>query len=74
LKANDFTGQIPPEIGELFKLTSLELQANELTGVMPPEICQLREGVLDELITDCDEEDPFSMVTCEIDSCCSECY
>jgi len=74
LKANDFTGQIPPEIGELTKLMSLELQSNELTGVMPPQICELRDGVLDELITDCDEEDPYSMVTCEIDSCCSECY
>ena len=74
LRANDFTGEIPSEIGELTKLKSLRLQANELIGDMPPEICALTDGILEELVADCDSEDPFSKVTCDINACCTECY
>jgi len=74
LRANDFTGEIPSEIGELTELKSLRLQANELTGDMPPEICALTDGILGELVADCDSEDPFSKVTCDINACCTECY
>jgi len=75
LRANDFTGKIPSELGKLTKLTSLQLHANELEGDMPSEICSLRtdEDLLD-LTADCDLDDPFSKVNCEIDACCSECY
>lgn len=74
LRANDFTGQIPSEIGELTMLKSLDLQANELYSDMPPDICALRNRALEELIADCKEEHPFSTVTCAIGSCCTECY
>jgi len=74
LGANDFTGKIPSEIGDLSRLKSFRLQGNSLSGDMPSEICSLSNGILKELIADCDSFDPFSHVTCAIDTCCSECY
>jgi hypothetical protein len=74
LRSNDFTGKIPPELGELHLLKSLNLQANEFTGDMPSEICTLRSGQLNDLAADCDTTDPFSQVSCTLNSCCTECY
>jgi len=74
LGANDFTGTIPLEIANLSKLKSLQLQGNSLSGDMPPEICSLTDGILEELIADCDSSDPFSHVSCSRDTCCSDCY
>jgi len=66
---------IPSQLGKLKVLESLMLQANELSGDMPDEVCSLRTmGALKELIADCDSEDPFSQVSCDVDTCCSECY
>jgi len=74
LRANDFTGEIPIEIGQLITLKSLQLEANELEGAMPEEICLLKESNLSVLIADCDSELPFSKVTCDVNTCCTECY
>ena len=35
------TGEIPPEIGNLTNLTTLNLENNQLTGEIPPEIGNL---------------------------------
>ena len=38
---NDLSGPIPPELGNLANLTSLELWENKLTGSIPPELSNL---------------------------------
>ncbi|KAM3198149.1 hypothetical protein ACQJBY_073330 [Aegilops geniculata] len=38
LSDNNFTGPIPPQLGNLTWLTSLELSNNHLTGRIPPEL------------------------------------
>ena len=74
LRSNDFKGKIPSQLGSLNLLKSLQLQSNEFTGDMPNEICLLRSGVLDELVADCDTSDPFSQVSCDMNTCCSKCW
>ena len=39
LSESGFTGEIPPDIGNLTNLISLDLSWNQLTGVIPEEIC-----------------------------------
>jgi Leucine-rich repeat (LRR) protein len=39
LNDNQFTGSIPPEIGNLTNLDELYLSNNQLTGIIPDEIC-----------------------------------
>jgi len=46
--ANQLTGPIPPEIGNLSNLTALYLSGNQLTGPIPPEL-----GNLSNLTTAC---------------------
>ncbi|KAF7110376.1 hypothetical protein CFC21_110492 [Triticum aestivum] len=41
LDNNNFTGVIPPEIGQLQMLDILNLSSNSLTGEIPQEICNL---------------------------------
>ena len=41
LRNNNLTGTIPPELGVLTSLTSLELSSNKLTGTIPPELSAL---------------------------------
>uniref|UniRef100_A0A453SS51 Leucine-rich repeat-containing N-terminal plant-type domain-containing protein n=1 Tax=Aegilops tauschii subsp. strangulata TaxID=200361 RepID=A0A453SS51_AEGTS len=41
LDNNNFTGVIPPEIGQLKMLDILNLSSNSLTGEIPQEICNL---------------------------------
>ena len=42
LSVNDLTGSIPPELGNLTRLTLLDLSGNDLTGPIPSEIANLR--------------------------------
>lgn len=74
LRSNDFTGKIPATLGQLSRLTSLQIQANELSGVMPRSICSLVAAGDVEVVADCDVDDPFSRVECELGTCCSQCY
>jgi len=39
--ANQLSGDIPPELGDLFSLTTLHLSGNRLTGPLPPELGNL---------------------------------
>ncbi|KAF8776337.1 hypothetical protein HU200_003564 [Digitaria exilis] len=41
LSSNKLTGMIPPEIGHLKALVSLDFSSNNLTGPIPPSICNL---------------------------------
>ena len=41
MHGNQLTGPIPPEIGNLINLTSLDLHGNQLTGPIPSEIGNL---------------------------------
>ena len=41
LSGNNLTGEIPPELGEMPKLTTLWLSHNRLTGEIPPELVSL---------------------------------
>ena len=43
LSGDGLTGSIPPEIGQLTKLSRLSLSRNDLTGSIPPEIGLLTE-------------------------------
>ena len=42
LNRDNLRGPIPPEIGQLQNLTTLNLRSNQLTGPIPPEIGQLQ--------------------------------
>ena len=41
IEANQLTGPIPPELGDLSRLTWLNLARNQLTGPIPPELGDL---------------------------------
>jgi Leucine-rich repeat (LRR) protein len=41
LKANNLSGTIPPEMGNLAALSSLNLYDNQISGIIPPEIGDL---------------------------------
>ena len=41
LGLRDISGTIPPELGQLTKLSHLNLSSNQLTGPIPPELGQL---------------------------------
>ena len=48
LKENNLSGPIPPELGQLSRLGTLDLRENNLSGPIPPELGQLsRLGTLD---------------------------
>ena len=41
LRNNKMSGPIPVEIGELTKLTSVQLDGNDFTGSIPQALCDL---------------------------------
>lgn len=42
LNDNGLTGEIPSELGQLTKLSTLQLHGNELSGMVPTEVGKLR--------------------------------
>ncbi|MBA0865306.1 hypothetical protein Goshw_011005 [Gossypium schwendimanii] len=42
LEANQFSGQVPPEIGKLVNLRTLRLSYNRLTGDLPVQLAELK--------------------------------
>jgi hypothetical protein len=54
LYANQLTGTIPAELGNLAPAEKMLLYLNQLQGSMPQDICALTEtGVLKDLIVSC---------------------
>lgn len=43
-----------------------------LNGTVPSQVCELRAGVLSDLVVDCFGGDPE--VDCPVPTCCSECF
>lgn len=70
---NMLTGTVPIELGNLFKLQTLELEENLLTGVMPQDICLNRVplGLLATLEADCGGNPPE--ISCDCCTCCENC-
>lgn len=70
---NMLTGTIPAELGNMFKLQTLELEENLLVGTMPADICLNRvpQGLLQTLESDCGGAVPE--VVCECCTCCENC-
>lgn len=70
---NMLTGTVPVELGNLFKLQTLELEENLLTGAMPQDICLNRvpQGLLGTLEADCGGTAPE--LTCDCCTCCENC-
>jgi hypothetical protein len=66
LDGNLFEGEIPSQLGHLSMLQELQLAGNSFTGEMPQEICDLRDGKLSALESDCAKE-----IICD---CCTECW
>ena len=64
LSFNEFSGDIPAELGRLSNLAQLELESNDLTGTMPTEVCSRTNFGLDTLTVDC------AQVSC---TCCDSC-
>ena len=62
LSENSLTGSIPSELGNLDRMTTLEVGYNSFTGVVPSQICQ--SGSLQTLEADC------YAVQCD---CCTDC-
>ena len=70
---NMLTGTVPTELGNLFKLQTLEVEENLLVGTMPEEICLNRAplGLLGTLEADCGGTPPEIVCTCC--TCCESC-
>jgi hypothetical protein len=62
LATNEFSGNIPPQIGNLGGLATFNVGYNNFSGEVPWQVCEL--GTLAEFEVDCQS------VTC---SCCSSC-
>jgi hypothetical protein len=43
LNSNQLTGSLPPELGNLYELISMDLASNQLTGSLPPELGNLNK-------------------------------
>ena len=67
LDGNQLVGSVPTTLGQLEILGRLHLNGNSLEGQVPQEVCELREGLLALLVTDCDSGE----IGCD---CCTKCH
>lgn len=68
LHDNRFTGTVPDSVGSFLLLEAFTLHETDISGTMPSSICDLRAGVLDSLISDCEGNNPD--IECD---CCTDC-
>lgn len=75
IHANLFTGEIPPSMGGLSRMTTFTLHQTSFHGEMPASVCNLlvtNGGLLSSLIADC--AIPFNELAPEIIcNCCTDC-
>ena len=72
LSDNDkISGELPPELGQLSKLSRLMAPNTNIDGIVPEEVCSLtRDYVLAEFVMTCRGRGMEGGVLC---SCCTEC-
>jgi hypothetical protein len=71
LYQNQLIGTIPSQIANMGRLMFFYTEGNLLSGSMPAEVCALRETLLAELGTDC-EDGASNPVDCDCCTCCGE--
>jgi hypothetical protein len=77
ISANDFTGTIPEEMGNLSLLRTFTIHNTFFSGTMPESVCALRDtngGILRSLIAECDNIPGVGpQIECETPECCTDC-
>mmetsp|Transcript_3555 Transcript_3555/g.7836 ORF Transcript_3555/g.7836 Transcript_3555/m.7836 type:complete len:983 (-) Transcript_3555:338-3286(-) len=68
LNGNNLEGTLPTELKKLTALKELHVENNDFSGVVPQEVCNLRQSILEKLVSDCGGDEPE--ISC---SCCTEC-
>lgn len=64
---NTLRGQVPSSLGNLLRLSILNVDRNDLTGSVPSQVCNLEtSGSLVSVIADCEQ----SGIVC---TCCDAC-
>ena len=53
VEGNNLNGQLPSELGLVSTLKRADFSGNDFTGAVGAEICNLRSGLLTELVADC---------------------
>jgi hypothetical protein len=71
LRSNEFTGTIPPSLGNLPSLGLLTLHFNSFEDDVPQELCGITDFPNTELTADCLGVDPLVNCTC-CTLCCDE--
>ena len=72
LSQNNFSGEVPPQLGRLSELIVLDVGYTDVEGSMPDAICDLLDFSLVYLASDCNDKGPRGGdFECE---CCTICY
>jgi hypothetical protein len=73
LDNNLLNGTIPTiKAGDLPLLNEMLLQKNGFSGTIPDTICNLRNGTLENLFSDCGGAIPE--IQCSFPTCCNRCF
>jgi Leucine-rich repeat (LRR) protein len=68
---NELSGELPPELGQLSKLSRLMAPNTNIDGIVPEEICSLtNDYALTDFVMTCRGRGMEGGVLC---SCCTEC-